>query len=222
MVNMIKNTINDVFNVEVIKRDIDKAFSELVISGEDTHIRICTLVSGASGTYLPHEVAKLFAEDLLCSNTESNMYWYEWETLQSNLERFIKCATTKYDLLANSPFIGAYLTFSVEETDGDFVLALELPENTWDRYFTCAECGDLFDRRNDKSYELKGKLYCEECYKPLAKEYFEDRWMNGGSFMSKLCDLCTVADLENLSKLKKAFPEVVDGYCMYGMGKLIK
>lgn len=61
----------------------------------------------------------------------------------------------------------------------------------------------------------------QDTKKELNKKraYFEDRWNNGGGFMRKLCDTITVADTSNLIKLHKAFPELVEGYIAYGMGK---
>lgn len=220
---MIKNTVNDVFSLEALKKDIKRAFNELIISGEDTQIRVCTLVSGASGKYLPQEVAKLWAEGKLCSDPEDEWYWHEWDELQLKLNAILILAVEEHKLLEGNPFSTGYLFMYTDDNDGDFVLGFEVAEDTWDRYFTCAECGDLFDRRHDRAYTLKGKLYCEEDYKPLAREYFEDRWSNGGEFMRKLCDLCTVADLENLQHLRKAFPDIVDGYCAYiGRKQLFK
>lgn len=222
VLNMIKNTVNDVFNLGALKNDIKKAIDELIISGENYQVLVTTLVSGSSGQYIPHEVAKLWGEDELCSDPESEGYWEEWDTLQSNINDLIISATVEHKLLKDNPFNQGFLLMHTWESDGSFVLSFEIPMGTWDRYFRCEECGDLFDRRHDKAYTLKGKLYCEEDYKPLAREYFEDRWTNGGGFMSSLCKLCTISDLENLALLRKAFPEIVDGYCIYGMGKLLK
>ena len=49
---MIKNTVSDVFSLEALKKDIKRAFNELIISGEDTQIRVCTLVSGGVIVYM--------------------------------------------------------------------------------------------------------------------------------------------------------------------------
>lgn len=50
------------------------------------------------------------------------------------------------------------------------------------------------------------------------KELKEDFLMKldyGGSFFKSIANAITIADSENLGKLYKAFPELVDGYTIY-------
>lgn len=51
------------------------------------------------------------------------------------------------------------------------------------------------------------------------RKYFEDRWHNGGGFMNKICETLVVADLGNIAKLHKGFPELTDAYCCWSGGR---
>jgi hypothetical protein len=79
----------------------------------------------------------------------------------------------------------------------------------------CKECGTKHNAFNRE--EVKSD--CKGCKLAKAREYFEDRWNNGGGFISGLCNVITKADCENLRKLHKAYPELVEGYISYGMGQ---
>lgn len=48
---------------------------------------------------------------------------------------------------------------------------------------------------------------------------FIDKWDNGGGFMRSLCDAICKSDIENLRKLNLAYPDLVNGYCMYAFNK---
>ena len=48
----------------------------------------------------------------------------------------------------------------------------------------------------------------------LKDDIKEYQWYDehGGSFMKTLCKLISLADMENLGKLYKSYPNLVDGY----------
>ena len=221
MVNMIKNTINDVFNVEALKNSIKNAIEEIVLTGCSLSMRVCTLVSGASGQYLPLEVAKLFAEDELCLDSGSEFYWDEWDLFQLKINELLAEAVTKYDLLKDNPFNTGYLYLYTNETDGDFVLGFEIAEGTWDFYFRCEECGELIEISEDNlCYYFKGKKYCKEDYENKCLKYYTNACTVGGGFFTTLCEALKISDGGNEKRLHDGFPELVDGYCMWKYKKL--
>jgi hypothetical protein len=79
---------------------------------------------------------------------------------------------------------------------------------------TCQECGKKHNVVNRQEV-----TECRGCKLAKSREYFEDRWANGGGFTSGLCNVITKADCDNLRRLHKAYPELVEGYISYGMGQ---
>lgn len=51
--------------------------------------------------------------------------------------------------------------------------------------------------------------------KEALKEDFLRKLDYGGSFFKSIANAITIADSENLGKLYKAYPELVDGYVIY-------
>lgn len=56
-------------------------------------------------------------------------------------------------------------------------------------------------RQAEMNDELKEKV-----------ERYEWNSTNGGGFMATICKAISIADMENLTKLYKVFPDLVDGY----------
>lgn len=50
-------------------------------------------------------------------------------------------------------------------------------------------------------------------------EQYEWNEERGGSFMKTICKAISLADVNNLEKLYKAFPDLVNGYIGYTYGK---
>jgi len=48
---------------------------------------------------------------------------------------------------------------------------------------------------------------------------FLERWYSGGGFYRGLCETILKADANNTRRLYKAFPELVNGSCIYSYGK---
>lgn len=71
-----------------------------------------------------------------------------------------------------------------------------------------------------KCCKCNGANVCNDCYKVYAEKQFKHMWNNGGGYMNSLCDTITKADYNNLELLYKAYPILVDGYCMYSQGHL--
>lgn len=81
-------------------------------------------------------------------------------------------------------------------------------------YCECKECG-----RELNAFNFRDEVECEGCKLAQKRAYFENRWHSGGGFMKNICEAIVKADLDNLGKLYKAFPELVDGYSVYAFGK---
>lgn len=219
---MMKNSFTDVFNIGELKKSIESAITEMVASGELYQIRVSTLVSGASGKYLPHEVAKLFAEDVLCSDTEEEWYYNEWDELQSKINELLDSAVIDFKLLGENPFGQGFLRFYTDETDGDFILGLEVPLGTWDRFYTCKECGNLHDSHTSPRYNYYGKSLDKDCYMGVCESHYAFKSRSGGGVMQAICLAIREADTENTAKLYKGYPELVDGYNVFKEHKVYK
>lgn len=50
------------------------------------------------------------------------------------------------------------------------------------------------------------------------REYFEWNMRNGGGFMQTICGAMMRADSQNLQRIEKGFPKLVNGYVAYSHG----
>jgi hypothetical protein len=79
----------------------------------------------------------------------------------------------------------------------------------------CNQCGTVYNVFN----RVVVKEDCRGCKLASAREFFEYNWISGGGYISGLCDVITKADTHNLKKMHRAYPDLVEGYISYSMGK---
>lgn len=62
----------------------------------------------------------------------------------------------------------------------------------------------------------------EHVYRASLSEKFLYAWQNGGSFMEHLCEAIIASDSTNLEKLHAVYPDLVNGYHMWKLGRMYK